>query len=439
MNADKPRLAVSSPGKAARPFVHASICLALLAAPRVVAQSLPPPDTVRDLARRSALPVAPQGAQALGASVQGRDTGEGPSEQIAEFAAFSTHDRRRWKLYPQINVGWIYDTNVRRTNGGTGDSIYSAGASLGFDYGFPEAPFSLSSSYGLSYNRYGKFRDQTGRSQAFHLDTHWQPGGRTSVSAVLDFREGLEENYLLGAPQRTTQVAFRVSADHRLTDNTSWGVDVGVVRVKADALGSSMEESANLHADLLVTPKFRVGASLGGGLRSSDNSDSEGYSSARLRLNWQISGKLSVSGSMGADFRQKPGGGSLITPSGDLTLLHDVSDKTKLRLVTYTRIQPGNGVSGNNANTYGLTLGLTQALPKRFSFSIAGGYELAGSTNATAQDSQVLFVQSGLGWQVSDHLNATLSYSFFKRLSSTTVATDGYAQSQFSLGLGYAF
>ncbi len=424
-------------------FFGIPLLLALAAGSRANAQITATSDTVRDLARRSVIPLVPAIAPVAPSSGAAADAQAGLEQEFAEVAQFSLRQQRRWHIHPQLNAGVIYDSNVLRMRGGGGDTIYSAGGAVAFDYGFPEAKFYLTSHYGIAYDLYEKFHQQNGHNQELELTARWQPGGRTSVISTFELRDGIEENYLRGSPQQTTTVAFRVSANHRLTDNVSWGVDGNIYHSDTAIQGSAEQEDANLHVDYLVTPKFRVGFSAGGGLRSGDSSESERYNSARLRVNWQLTGKLSVSGSLGADLRQRATNGTVVTPSGEIGLQHHVSDNTQLHLFLYSQVQLDSGsAGGENLNTYGATFGVTQRLPYRMVLNLAGGAELASSTGgngASSRDSEVLFVQTSVGWQVFRHMNAFLSYRFFTRIADGSNASIGYDQSQVSLGLGYSF
>ena len=157
--------------------------------------------------------------------------------------------------------------------------------------------------------------------------------------------------------------------------SVSTGVRWDATAYREGAYADYREWAHESFADYQATEKFRLG--LGGGygrLEVDDGSAPQDFQRALMRTTYAATGKLSLAGRAGVEFRRTEVRDSA-TPVFGLELTHQLTGKTAARLQGLQEVAASGALEGRNYVRTGLSAGLTHRLNERLALSLDGGWE----------------------------------------------------------------
>lgn len=146
-----------------------------------------------------------------------------------------------------------------------------------------------------------------------------------------------------------------------------------------DGLIDSSSLSGDLFLNYTYSPKLTVGlgGTFGYNWVQSFNPD-QTFEQINLRTTYQITGKISLNGSIGVEFRQIEedyGTGDYVAPVYELGLAYQPFDGTSITLRGNSRTLNSAVLVGNDYSSTNITLGIRQRLLRRIYLGLAAGYE----------------------------------------------------------------
>ncbi|MFN0127933.1 MAG: outer membrane beta-barrel protein [Verrucomicrobiales bacterium] len=196
--------------------------------------------------------------------------------------------------------------------------------------------------------------------------------------------------------------------------------------------------------DYQATEKFRLG--LGGGygrLEVDDGSEAQDFQRALARFSHDATGTLTLSGRVGAEFRQTEVGDTT-TPVFGLDATHALTAKTQGRLQAVREVAASGSLEGQNYTRTGLVMGVTHRVNDRVSLSVDGGwerydYEAATRAALTLDDREdtTVFVRPGFSYSFGDRWRAEAWYQW--RSNDSSAQDQTYEVKQMGLNMRFTF
>jgi|GEM_PF-3337068 len=274
-----------------------------------------------------------------------------------------------------------------------------------------------------------------------------QKFAKLAVDAAVKYQRTSGSTVELGdrVPRDVRQVRAGLTYGWGAKTSFNTGVQWDGTSYREGAYADSKEWASESFVDYQATGKFRFG--LGGGfgqLDVSDGSTPQDFQRALLRVNHAATGKLTIVGRAGVEFRQTEAGRSA-TPVFGVEATHALTAKTTLRLRGVQEVSASGVLEGQNYLRTGLGLGLAHRLNDRISLSLEGGwdrYDYESVRRATEQigserSDNTLFVRPGFTYAFGDRWNAEAWYQWRSTESSDPEQT--YDVNQAGLNLRYTF
>ena len=179
-----------------------------------------------------------------------------------------------------------------------------------------------------------------------------------------------------GRPE-TVDVRAQAGASYDLGGKTSVSAGVQTSITNYTNAISSQSLSAGLFINYAYSPKLTFGIGGTGGRQFVDQPDAdETFEQANFRASYNLTGKLSASGSVGVEFRQYDSGqNSYVTPVFDLGLIYTPFDGSALSISGSRRIAPSGSATGQDFDSTQFTISGSQRFLQRFFLRLTGGYE----------------------------------------------------------------
>lgn len=196
-------------------------------------------------------------------------------------------------------------------------------------------------------------------------------------------------------------------------------------------------------ATLLTSLSPKVQAGLGGavGVLDVEERGQETFQQIQLVLNYNVTGRVSLSSMVGYDFRQPDGSDDHSNLVFSVLGSYMIRDGTVFAVEGHRRIEPSAVLPGQNYMLTGFTAGLTQRLLERWTVGVKGGYDHvqyldAGAMAAVDRDYDYLFIRpsvtvSGEWWDVE-------LFYLYRELSSDNEDL-GFTNNQVGIRLGVIF
>lgn len=294
---------------------------------------------------------------------------------------------------------YLYDSNTTQLEGGPDAHVGV------FDFGFNI----LSGNQGTRGGYYGF--DYTGQAflyenaaQQFGRDTLEHSlgaffgvnGGKTRVRAAVDYARNNGNSIDFDNVNRETRRAPSNDFDFdgsvtRVLPHGSLEAGVNYALRDFDA-GSGLNDQNSIFGDLAwyfnpgSAPKTSIGLGFRVGEDDYDNNFNQTYYTPSIRGRYRMSGKTSFNASLGYEIRDVSGPGAVDTEgtvfSGGMT--YAPSPKTSYDLSFYRNNRPSYVTTGQDVNSTGAALRMTQRLPANFTLRSSVGYENADYTNTVA-------------------------------------------------------
>jgi hypothetical protein len=277
--------------------------------------------------------------------------------------------------------------------------------------------------------------------------------GRLTVSVSQDVQilDGADLNSLsdptghsanIDVGQRTKHNIFTtlVSDSYDLTGKLFLSNSIGLT---IDDYASSFIGSQNVYANLYLnynySEKLVIGLGGTGGYNTVEQgSPDQTYEQANVRMSYNATGKISLSASGGAEFRQFENNaqGTNISPVFELSGTYKPFDGTTVNLIGSRRIQNSASLGGQDYTTTNMHVNLNQRFIRRFTLGLALGYErseyfstIQGLT--ATRDDDYYYVQPTVDATIMRWWTAGVYYIY--RKDSSSLASFSFDDNQFGL------
>ncbi len=332
--------------------------------------------------------------QYFASQIEGR-----PSVEIGAGDAVSAVPKRFQYAF-RLNIRGVYDDNIYlRHNNRVGDVYFAIepGITLGFGDIVGHDQNSIRIDYAPNIFLYGSNSAANAVQHLINLDGQYRLGHLSlTLTQQVQLLEGTTNPGSLnfGAVANTPTPTFNVDTGGNASVNiyttrAGFSYDLTGKTFLTGAFNFTASDYANLISsdqiqgnaflNYTYSPKLTFG--LGGtlGYNSVDsNSPDQTFEQVNLRTTYQISGKVSLDGSVGYEFRQFEGdvrGSSYTTPVYELGATYQPFDGTTVNVRGTRRIQNSAVLAGQDYSTSNLTVSIRQRLLRRFYLGVAGGFD----------------------------------------------------------------
>ncbi len=237
----------------------------------------------------------------------------------------------------------------------------------------------------------------------------------------------------LGGPSREFAEGTRrnlatvaLTARYLWTEKTSFDLDLTApISEYASGIGSG-GVTATTFVNYAYSPKTTLGLGFASGFLKVENSNTQTFQEVLVRSTLASSPHLLYTATAGADFRDA-GGVQAVNPLLALGVTWMPRAGSTVFLTAEQRVQNSAAVTDANFLSSSVTVGLTQRLGSRASFSLALGGERASYQSARTgieidREDRTLFAQMGASLEVTARCTATATLSWRR------TASEGAAQ-----------
>jgi hypothetical protein len=184
-----------------------------------------------------------------------------------------------------------------------------------------------------------------------------------------------------------------VGASYDLSGKTFISAGASFSASEYDNLISSQSFGGNVFLNYRYSSKLTLGVGGGAGRNTIDPPDpDETFEQASARIIYDLSGKLSFTGTAGAEFRQIDSGllndsESFVTPVFDASLLYQPFDGTKISLTASRRTLNSAVIAGEDYDVTSVGVDIHQRLLQRITLGLTLSYQNLNYFTTTAQTS----------------------------------------------------
>ena len=203
----------------------------------------------------------------------------------------------------------------------------------------------------------------------------------TDVRTVADVTTpGSHVNLDVSGLTRFQTYATRMGASYDLSGKTFLSSEINslVTQYNSSSLFSSEVVSGNLFINYRYSDKLVFGIGGTGGYDVVDGPNpNQSFEQANVRMTYQATGKINLSFSGGAEFRQFENNsrGEYVSPVFDVGANYQPFDGTSVTLAGGRRTSNSGVLAGQDFAETTVGVGLHQRLLQRFYFGISGGYQ----------------------------------------------------------------
>lgn len=187
---------------------------------------------------------------------------------------------------------------------------------------------------------------------------------------------GHQANIDVGARSKHQIYTTGLGASYDLTGKLSLSLGGALLADQYETLISSQSLSGNMYLNYSYSEKLIVGLGGSGGYNTTDNSFSDQtFEQINLRMSYNATGKISLSGSVGVEFRQSESQSDTeISPVFDLSASYHPFDGTVISLIGSRRTQNSAVLAGQDFSETTISASVTQRFMQRFTLTFAVGY-----------------------------------------------------------------
>ena len=305
---------------------------------------------------------------------------------------------RRFQYGFRLSARGVYDDNIFITGSGDRvDDFYFAiepGATVGFgditgrDQNYIRLDYAPSIFLFADHSDSNAFQHLIrleGRYRFGHLilrlsqDVHLLDG--TNLASIGNNTSNTLPGLNLDAGGNTAVDIYNTSAtlSYDLTGKTFLSGEFRFTASDYDGLIDSSSISGNAFLNYTYSPKLVVG--LGGTVGYNwveSFNPNQTFEQANIRATYQISGKMTLNGSAGVEFRQFEedyGAGDHVSPVYELGAAYQPFDGTTITAQGSLRTLNSASLTGNDYSSTNITIGARQRLLRRIYIGLAAGYE----------------------------------------------------------------
>lgn len=380
------------------------MCCALLHAVTAEGQ-----DALRDAAAGTKASLAVPAAQ------EETETRDSEDIFLDEYMNYQMRLLKNWKLRVFASGTWRYDSNVflRKINA-QHDMMWSARPGFQYSYGDEKAKLQLLADYNAQFNFYDKFSQQNSLNQFLSLSLTYRMQ-KTSFKLSGMFNQVTGGDLDVGGQAQRINFSPQLQIMHEVSEKVRVGLSGQLQETHYNSLISSTTWRFGLFADYAFSPRFRLGLQFNQMVQEVQQSGSQSGQDYLVRLEYEASQKLSLSGSAGLHLLHTISAGDASLPVGMIGFKYAVGPKTSLYANAYARAQNSPSLSGQYFQSEGVLLGIQQQLGTKLSVGADFGYDfseyhsyLAGV--ATTRKDHVRFVRPWLKYTLHRHLSLDVFY-----------------------------
>lgn len=352
---------------------------------------------------------------------------EGPlfgTEEVTEFTQSRVPVYGKWNLRPHLTASTIYDGNVFiQEEGKEADLITRIAPGVSIRLGDESSPLYLVADYTAGFLFFASKSDQNSVDNSLKLDLQWSLpktligfhiGYLGDTGTSIDATDRIERNiYYAGITTNHTlsdKTSIDLNADYRIADYSSGLFDYNEARIQS-------------YFNYQILPKVTLG--IGGvyGHLEPQDAPSQNYQEASLRVLWVATGKITVSGNAGVEFRQFGGGDETFNPVFGLDVAYQITNGTKISFNARRRIFSSVIFQGQNYTATGFTFSISQRLTDRCNLFLTFGYENLDYTSAApgveaTREDHYFFIRPGVQFRLTQWLALGLFYEYSQNSSS---------------------
>lgn len=370
-------------------------------------------------------------------------------------------------IRPHLDYTAFYDSNISLTpNREQEDFVFrlSPGALFGIgEFRGAEKGNYLSLDYtatGSLYNKYSSFN-------SLDHDVAFNAGWKASKLTL-----SLGQSYELSNGKQGEISAFveqesyvtTVGADYELSEKTAFELNGRQSLVNSEVrpasgnrrpLNTINQWEVEAWGDHKATEKLTVGvgAIVGwrdivghrDGTNAAPSTPNQTFQQVRVRAAYEVSEKVDVHGSLGAQFTQFEDKGGTEGDDRGPVLVFDLGgswqpmEETYLTLDVYRRDVPSYSVGGANYDVTGIRAAIRKVIQEKYSASLAAGYENSNYSSGVDREDNYTWIRPGLDFQVSERIAIGVFYQFRTKSSDQTADQFDYKNHQIGILGSYHF
>jgi hypothetical protein len=393
-------------------------------------------ETLRDAAAGT------QASLASPASEKVLDTlDENDSEDVFldEFMNYQMKLLKNWKLRVFTSGTWRHDSNVflRNTNIES-DMMYSFSPGFQYSYGDEQAKLQVLADYNAQFNFYDKYSQQNSLNHFLRLSLAYRMK-KTSIKLSGLFHQVTGGDLDVGGQASRVQFSPQLQVMYEVSEKVRVGLNGQLQRTHYDALISSTTYRFGVFADYSFSPRFRLGLQFNEMLQEVDQSGNQSGQDYLVRLEYEASKKLSLTGSGGVHVLHTTSAGDATLPLGTIGFKYAASPKTTMYANLYARAQNSPSLGGQYFQSEGVLMGIQQQLGSKVTVGADFGYDFStyhsyvAGTSGTRKDN-VRFARPWLKYALQRHLSLEVFYQHTTN-DSTGVGSQPFARDLVGAGI----
>ena len=264
---------------------------------------------------------------------------------------------------------------------------------------------------------------------------------------VLGLRQGyqvLSSGYVeTGGRATRTIYATRLTGRYEVSPKTSFEIDLQQTINDNDQFISYNEWINDNWFNYQITGKISLGAGLSFGYRDIQDNPNQTFEQARVRANYQATGKTAFFLTAGAEMDQYASGGSDgPLPIFNLGISYQPFDATAISLQAHRTDQNSIEFEGQNYTTTGFILTVRQRFFQKYFVTLSGGYDNLSyrsvvSNGAPDHTDDYFFIRTGADWAMTRKWSMGVFYQY--RQKDSDLSAQGFKNNQVSLQTRYTF
>ncbi len=294
---------------------------------------------------------------------------------LDEFMNYQMKLLKNWKLRVFTSGTWRHDSNVflRKTNAQS-DMMLSFSPGFQYSYGDEQAKLQVLADYNAQFNFYDKFNKQNSLNHFLRLSLSYRMN-KTSFKLSGLFHQVTGGDLDVGGQASRVQFSPQLQVMYEVSEKVRVGLNGQLQQTHYDALISSTTYRFGVFADYSFSPRFRLGLQFNEMLQEVDKSGNQSGEDYLVRLDYEASKKLSVTGSGGVHMLHTTSAGDATLPLGTLGFKYAAGPKTTMYANVYARAQNSPSLGGQYFQSEGMLMGIQQQMGTKVTLGADFGYD----------------------------------------------------------------
>ena len=334
---------------------------------------------------------------------------------VEEYMNYQMRLLKNWKLRVFASGTWRYDSNVYLRNfNAQHDMMWSARPGFQYSYGDENAKLQMLADYNAQFNFYDKFSQQNSLNQFLSLSLTYRMQ-KTSFKLSGVFNQVTGGDLDVGGQAARINFTPQLQIMYEVSEKVRVGLTGQLQQTHYNSLLSSTTWRFGTFADYAFSPRFRLGLQFNEMLQQVQQSGGQSGQDYLLRMEYEASQKLSLSGNFGVYLLRTASAGDATLPLGMLSFKYAIGPKTSLYANAYARAQNSPSLAGQYFQSECMLLGIQQQLGTKVSVGADFGYDYSqyhsyiSGLSSTRKD-HVRFMRPWLKYTIHRHLSLDFFY-----------------------------